>query len=83
MLTLKTSAMRMTRSAPGLTFPPFRSLEAQKRSIDTQITAEIDALADAGVSWPVIAEILGVSRQAARQAHTRRQTPASAARLTA
>lgn len=38
-----------------------------RRSIDEQITSTIAAARKAGISWGYIAEILGVSRQAARQ----------------
>ena len=38
------------------------------------VDAEIDRLVGAGVSWPVIAAALGVSRQAARQRWLRRHS---------
>jgi hypothetical protein len=43
-----------------------------RRQVEELIAAQVDDLAAAAVSWPSIADVLGVSRQAARQAHTRR-----------
>ena len=48
-------------------------LVAQHRRLNGQIAGQVDGLAAAGTSWPAIAQALGVSRQAAHQAHTRRQ----------
>lgn len=45
-----------------------------RRRVEEQIDAHVEDLAAAGVSWPAIADVLGVSRQAARQAHLRRRT---------
>jgi len=44
-----------------------------RRQIEVQIDGQVDNLAAAGVSWPVLADVLGVSRQAVRQAHVRRR----------
>jgi hypothetical protein len=38
----------------------------------------VEDLAESGVGWPAIASALGMSRQAARQAHLRRHTLAGA-----
>ena len=51
-----------------------------RRQVEEQIAAQVDDLAAAGTSWPVIAEVLGVSRQAARQAHYRRHSASSSTR---
>lgn len=48
-----------------------------RRTVNEAIAAQVDDLAAAGVSWPVIADVLGVSRQAARQAHARRHATTS------
>ena len=48
-----------------------------RRQVEEQIAARVDDLAAAGTSRPVIAEVLGVSRQAARQAHHRRHSAGS------
>lgn len=46
---------------------------AQGRTIiNRRIEDVVDELAHAGVGWVLIAEALGVSRQAARQGHLRR-----------
>ena len=44
-----------------------------RRQVEEQIDAQVDRLAAADVTWPAIADVLGVSRQAARQAHVRRR----------
>jgi hypothetical protein len=38
----------------------------------TRLEAEVDRLVLAGMPWPRIARVLGVTRQAARQAYVRR-----------
>lgn len=50
-----------------------RRLVKRRDQLGEAITWEIDRLADAGVGWPQIAAVLGVSRQAARQAALRRR----------
>jgi hypothetical protein len=50
-----------------------RRLVHQRAVIDREIDAEVDRLEGRGFSWPVIARALGVTRQAARQRHERRQ----------
>lgn len=66
-----------------------RGLVANEQQLRKSIDTEVDQLATAGVSWPVIATVLGVTRrQAARQAHNRRHpareaAPESAERLVA
>jgi hypothetical protein len=50
-----------------------RRLVDQRAMIDREIDAEVDRLEGWGFSWPVIARSLGVTRQAARQRHVRRQ----------
>jgi hypothetical protein len=52
-----------------------RRLVARRDRLEQTITLEIDLLAGAGVGWPQIAAVLGVSRQAARQAAIRRRHP--------
>jgi hypothetical protein len=47
-------------------------LITEQRKLQERIDAEVDQLADAGSSWPAIAAVLGVTRQAARQRHLRR-----------
>jgi hypothetical protein len=49
-------------------------LAAARRLLEGEIGVLIDALAADGTGWPAIAAVLGVSRQAARQAHQRRRT---------
>ena len=44
-----------------------------RRQIEEQIDGQVGNLAAAGFSWPVLADVLGVSRQAVRQAHVRRR----------
>jgi hypothetical protein len=39
----------------------------QQREADAAVKREIDRLVRVGVGWPLIADALGVSRQAARQ----------------
>ena len=51
-----------------------RQLVARRVQLEQAITWEIDRLAEAGVGWPQIASVLGVSRQAARQAALRRRS---------
>lgn len=50
-----------------------RRLVYQRATINQRIDAEVDRLESGGLSWPVIARALGVTRQAARQRHERRQ----------
>jgi hypothetical protein len=52
-------------------------LVAARRLLEGEIGVLVDALATAGVGWPAIAGVLGVSRQAARQAHNRRRVGSS------
>ena len=47
-------------------------LTTAAQRLKAQITEQVDALAAAATSWPAIAQALGVSRQAAHQAHIRR-----------
>jgi hypothetical protein len=51
-----------------------------RRHVEEQIEAHVADLAAAGVPWPAIADVLGVSRQAVRQAHLRRRTTTEAQR---
>ena len=60
-------------------------LTTAAQRLNAQITEQVDALAAAATPWPAIAQALGVSRQAAHQAHIRRhrtptQPPRHAAR---
>lgn len=43
------------------------------READAAVEREVDRLVRVGVGWPMIADALGVSRQAARQRWLRRQ----------
>jgi hypothetical protein len=43
------------------------------REAETAVEREVDRLVRVGVGWPLIADALGVSRQAARQRWVRRQ----------
>ena len=63
------------------TVDPLRRLIKRRDQLEKTITWEIDRLAEAGVGWPQIAAVLGVSRQAARQAALRRRssTPVTSA----
>jgi hypothetical protein len=69
--------------------PPVANLDRlarlvdQARALHEQIDLEVDHLATTGVSWPVIATVLGVSRQAARQRYQRRHAPGQRAPSTA
>jgi hypothetical protein len=47
-------------------------LVREHRRISAELDVEIDRLVNADVGWPIIAGVLGVSRQAARQRHERR-----------
>ena len=58
------------------TRPPQRKRGRHRPALTARIEAHIDALAADGVPWPVIADALGVTRQAARQAYARRHTAA-------
>jgi hypothetical protein len=49
-----------------------RHLVDQARRLREDLDGELDRLAAAGVGWPAIAAVLGVSRQAVRQRHARR-----------
>lgn len=51
-------------------------LVTQQRALDQAVGDEIARLVDLGVSWPVIANALGVTRQAARQRWLRRRSAA-------
>lgn len=57
---------------PGVTTHLAQLVQA-RRLLDDEMDAEVDRLATSGVSWPVIAIALGVTRQAARQRHVRRR----------
>jgi hypothetical protein len=48
-------------------------LVAARRELELRIDHEIDRLVVEGAGWPVIADALDVSRQAARQRYTRRR----------
>jgi len=52
-------------------------LVAARRLLEGEIGVLVDALAADSVGWPAIAGVLGVSRQAARQAHHRRRPAGS------
>jgi hypothetical protein len=54
-------------------------LVSARRLIEAEIGVLADALAATGTTWPAIAAVLGVSRQAARQGHQRRQAGSSPA----
>jgi len=49
------------------------SLVARQRDAEASVEREVDRLVEVGVGWPLIADALGVSRQAARQRWLRRQ----------
>ena len=44
-----------------------------RREAEVAVEREVDRLVQVGVGWPLIANALGVSRQAARQRWLRRQ----------
>jgi len=48
-------------------------LVTQQRDAEAAVEQEVDRLVRVGVRWPLIADALGVSRQAARQRWLRRQ----------
>ena len=50
-----------------------RRLVDQRSVIEREIDAKVDRLVGQGFNWPTIARALGVTRQAARQRHQRRQ----------
>lgn len=50
-----------------------RGLVARREQLERAIGWEADQLAQSGVGWPAIADALGVSRQATRQAAIRRR----------
>ena len=50
------------------------TLVDQQREAEAAIDREVDRLVRLGVSWPLIADALGVSRQAARQRWLRRHS---------
>lgn len=49
-------------------------LVERHRQAAAAVEQEVDRLVQVGVGWPLIAETLGVSRQAARQRWLRRQS---------
>lgn len=59
------------------TVDTLRRLVARREQLERTITCEIDRLAEAGVGWPRIAAVLGVSRQSARQSALRRRSSIS------
>jgi hypothetical protein len=61
---------RERRSAGDLA--RLESLVAEQHALRTRLEAEVDRLVLTGVPWPRIAGVLGVTRQAARQAYVRR-----------
>ena len=71
---------------PSLVLPPgpqqgltdLKQLVRERAEITALIEAQVDLLAAEGYSWPDIAAALGVTRQAARQAHARRHAAALA-----
>lgn len=71
---LSTLAGTSVDGREGLTV--LAELVAARAELTARIEAHIDALAADGVPWPVIADALGVTRQAARQAYARRHTAA-------
>jgi hypothetical protein len=48
-------------------------LAQRQREADAEVEREVDRLVQVGVNWSLIADALGVSRQAARQRWLRRQ----------
>jgi hypothetical protein len=53
-------------------------LVERQREAEAAVDSEVDRLVRVGVSWPLIADALGVTRQAARQRWLRRHpTPQS------
>jgi predicted transcriptional regulator len=55
-----------------------KQLVKERAEVTALVEAQVDLLAKAGYSWPEIADALGVTRQAARQAHARRHAAALA-----
>ena len=64
------ATVRLAGSAMGL---ELAALAAQLHEVERAVDDEVARLVALGVSWPVIATALGVSRQAARQRWLRRR----------
>lgn len=62
----------LAADAPNGELGRLARLIGEHRRISAELDMEIDRLVNADVGWPVIASVLGVSRQAARQRHERR-----------
>lgn len=62
----------LERRSRGATIGELRRLADGRSMIDQRINDVVDELAAKGVGWVPIAEALGVTRQAARQAFLRR-----------
>lgn len=60
------------RDPTGEATARLRRLVEQRLRIEPEIDGEVDRLHDWGFDWPTIASALGVTRQAARQRHSRR-----------
>jgi hypothetical protein len=70
------------RAAAGIVVGDPRTLRLAELAVEARraqllVDEEIDRLARRGVGWPVMAAVLGVSRQAVRQRHQRRTAATS------
>jgi hypothetical protein len=72
--------VRLARKATAATEPTqaLHAVAALRRCVDTLEAEHVDAALTAGASWRVIADALGVSRQAAHRKHTARIAAARA-----
>jgi hypothetical protein len=70
---LSTAAEETTAATGREGLAHLDGLVQARRQVEEQIEAHVADLAAAGVPWPAIADVLGVSRQAVRQAHLRRR----------
>jgi hypothetical protein len=69
---------RLVRTSPEeQAVAHLRDLQEQRRRFEAAIEHEIKRLRAGGVGWPPIALALGVTRQAARQRHLRRDPDAA------
>ena len=69
--TLTESPLPAPRDAP--TLDGLHALVQRREQLERAIEWDVDRLAGVGIGWPPIAAVLGVSRQAVRQASLRRR----------
>jgi hypothetical protein len=65
--------LELHRDPTGEATARLRNLVEQLAGLQHEIDNEVDLLYGWGFDWPTIAKALGVTRQAARQRHHRRQ----------